>query len=318
MRIREPFEWPADKARLRRRAIVLEWATIGAMASVILVMGLVMGSSQAMRTAWFEDILGPIPAIAFLIAARLERRPPNENFPLGYYRSMSIAYLVGATATLIVGSALLIENVVTLVSRDRPTIGLVTVFGHDLWMGWLMIAALVYSMLLPVILGHLKMPIAHEIHDKVLIADAAMLKADWMTAAAAIVGVLGIGFGLWWADAAAAAFIAVEIVRDGVKHVWRAMRDLADQMPRTVDRAEPHPAIEAARRGALSVDWVEDVEVELREEGHVITGTVFVEPRPGVDVLNRLDEVKEAVCAADWRLYDPVIALVPGRHRGTR
>src|SRR5690606_32863632 len=93
MRIREPFEWPADKARLRRRAIVLEWATIGAMASVILVMGLVMGSSQAMRTAWFEDILGPIPAIAFLIAARLERRPPNENFPLGYYRSMSIAYL---------------------------------------------------------------------------------------------------------------------------------------------------------------------------------------------------------------------------------
>lgn len=39
-------------------------------------------------------------------------------------------------------------------------------------------------------------------HDKVLHADAKMNKADWMTAAAALVGVLGIGLGWWWAKIA--------------------------------------------------------------------------------------------------------------------
>lgn len=43
----------ADLARARR----LEWWTLGWMSSVVLVMWLVMGSSQAMKTALVEDVL---------------------------------------------------------------------------------------------------------------------------------------------------------------------------------------------------------------------------------------------------------------------
>jgi cobalt-zinc-cadmium efflux system protein len=42
-------------------------------------MGLSMGSSQAMRTAWIEDTLGLVPPIVFLIAARFEERASNAG-----------------------------------------------------------------------------------------------------------------------------------------------------------------------------------------------------------------------------------------------
>ena len=62
-----------------------------------------------------------------------------------------------------------------------------------------------------------------------------MNKADWLTAAAAIVGVVGIGFGLWWLDAVAAALISLDITKDGVSNLRRAVVDLMDQTPTTID-----------------------------------------------------------------------------------
>ena len=59
-----------------------------------------------------------------------------------------------------------------------------------------MLPALAYSALPSVLLGRAKIPLAEELHNKVLYADAKMNKADWLTAGAAMVGVVGIGFGL--------------------------------------------------------------------------------------------------------------------------
>lgn len=310
MRVRPAYDWPPERARLRRRAIRLEWITLAAMATVVVAMFFAMGSSQAMRTAWIEDLLGFVPAIAFLVAARVERKPPNAAFPHGHYRAVSIAYLVGATAVLAVGLFLLFDNATTLLAAEHPTIGAMEVFGHDLWQGWVMIAALAYSAVPPVILGRLKEPVARDLHDKVLVADAAMQKADWSTALAAIAGILGVACGLWWADAAAALVIALDVTRDGARHVARATMDLADRSPTTVERDRPHPAIAAARQAALSVPWVADAEVELREEGHLITGTLYVVPRDGAPPLARLEELRRRIERAHWQLYEVVIAPV--------
>ncbi len=65
-----------------------------------------------------------------------------------------------------------------------------------------MLAALTYPIVPPFILGRLKQPVARRIQDMVVHTDALMQKADWMTGAAASVGIIGVGFGLWWADAA--------------------------------------------------------------------------------------------------------------------
>lgn len=129
-------ELPESQAKNLRQAVRIQWFTIGFLVVTITVIYLVMGSSQAMKTAWIEDIL-------------------------------SLA----------------------------PPIGSISLFGELIWLGWLMMAVMALTIPLPIYFGRVKQRLAKELHDKVLYADAAMNKADWMTAAGSIVGVAGIGRG---------------------------------------------------------------------------------------------------------------------------
>lgn len=312
MRIRAPFRWPPEKQALRQRAIRLEWITIAVMGSATILLFFTAGTSQAMRTAFFDDLMGLVPPIAFLVAVRFERRRPNRDFPFGYYRGVSIAHFVSALTLFALGAFLVVESTSSLLRGERPSLGTLTIFGLDMWAGWVMIVALVYSTVPPVILGRLKTPIAAALHDKVLVADAALQKADWMTGIAAIAGIVGIGFGLWWFDAAAAGLIALDILYDGVKHLSRAARDLADEAPRTVEDDHRDPVVTKVRNAALALPWVEGAAVNFRGEGHLLSGVIYVAPKPRTaHLVDRAEEVREAAKAVDWRVHDPDVAFVP-------
>lgn len=229
---------PAAIADDIAHGVRLEWWTLGWLTSVVIVMGLVMGSSQAMKAAVIEDMLSLIPAIVFLASVHWERKGPCGRFPFAYRRANSLAFLVAATALLSVGSFLVYESVTTLLMQEHPTVGGITLFGHTFWAGWLMIAALSYSIVPPVILGHLKHPVAKRIQDKVLHTDALMQKADWQTGLAGIAGIIGIGLGWWWADATAALLIAASIIRDALGSIEKAVAELLDGTPRALDSNE--------------------------------------------------------------------------------
>lgn len=263
---------PPEREADLRRAKRLEWLTIFCMLTVIAAVGLTMGSSQAMRTAWIEDVLSLVPAIVFLIAARLEPKPATPRFPYGFHRVNSLAFLIAAVALTSVGLTLLFEAVSTAVKQEHVTIGPVTLFGQTFWSGWLMIAALAYSVIPPVILGHLKKPVAERINDKVLHTDAMMQKADWQTGLAGIAGIIGIGFGYWWADALAAGLISLSILLDGVKAMRGATAELIDAAPRALDGNEVD--VEArALRDALERRYPGS-RVHLRESGRYMHAQV--------------------------------------------
>ncbi len=208
MSLRSVYHLPKDKQRLLDKARRLEWITLGFQVSIVIVMYLALGSSQAMKTAWVEDMLSMIPPIVFLISLRIRHRKPDTTHPYGYLRVTLLSFLMAAAAILVVGLYLIYEASHSLVTKTHPTLGHFDLFGHYVWIGWVMIAALIYAMIPPVILGRIKIKIAKELHEKTLHADAMMNKADWMTSGAACVGVIGIGFGFWWLDAVAAIFIA--------------------------------------------------------------------------------------------------------------
>jgi cobalt-zinc-cadmium efflux system protein len=229
-----PPEISADLAAARR----LAWWTIFWMLSVIAVIGFTMGSSQAMRTAWIEDILSIVPSVVLLISLRLERKAPTRRFTYGFDRVHSLAFLIAAVALSTMGATLLFEALRTLAMREHVTIPSVFLFGQQVWLGWLMIAALAYSVVPPLILGRMKLPVARRLHDEVLHTDALMQKADWMTGLAGIGGILGIAFGLWWADALAAGLISLSILQDGVKALGIATAELIDGVPRQLDSSE--------------------------------------------------------------------------------
>lgn len=312
MRARDGFGLPPAQEAQLRRGKRLEWATIFFMATIVVVIYLTMGSSQAMKAAWIEDLLSFVPPIAFLVAARYRHRKPTAEFPYGYHRSVSIAFLAGAVALSILGLYILYDSVIGLISGEHPTIGTTVVFGHQLWAGWLMIAALVYSAIPPLVLGHMKLQPARELHDKTLKTDADMNRADWMTAGAGIAGILGIGMGLWWADSVAAGIISLDIVKDGLTNLKRVVADLMDQRPTTVE-GEVSDVPQRVRAALRSIDWVRDAEVRMREEGHVYAGEAFLVPAAplGADELPaRLNDALEVARAVDWRVHDMVFTIV--------
>ncbi|MGI8560765.1 MAG: cation transporter [Luteimonas sp.] len=298
---------PAAQQRLLRRAERLEWWTIGLLTGVVVLMYLAMGGSQAMKTAWIEDMLSLVPPISFLVAARFSRKPPDEEYLDGRNRAFDVNFLVSAVALTGVGLFLIYDSLSALIGREHPTIGAFEFRGQVIWMGWVMIAVLVVSVIPPVVLGRMKHKLASELHLKPLQTDADMNKADWMTGLTGIAGIVGIGFGLWWADAAAALLISASVLKDGLGNLKSAIRDLHDARPETTDRKQGDPLVGRVHTAVSALDWVEGCEVRLHEEGPRLCGLVIVSPRNGRALATRLAEAQRVAREVHWRM-DEVVA----------
>ena len=268
--------YPAHVENGIERGKKLEYWTIGWLITVVPLMFLVMGSSQAMKTVWIEDMLGFIPPIVYLISVRLERKRATDSFPYGFDRANSVAFVVAAAALTLMGAYLLVEAAMTLAMREHPTVGTVRALGRDIWLGWPMIAVLLWSTIPSMFLGHMKLPVAKAINDKVLHTDANMQKADWMTGIAAIAGVIGIGFGLWWADAAAALFISFGVLKDGITELRSSTAELIDGAPRDLEK---DVVAEEAERLKSALEFIfPGAKVRLRETGRLIHAQVAARP----------------------------------------
>ncbi len=311
MKAHEPVEFPPDVEACYRKARKLEWFTLAYISSAACFLYITMGSSQAMKTSFYEDVISLTPAIAFLIGTTIARRGAHPNFPYGRHRATSIAHLAAALALCMMGGFLLFEAIMSYFSGERATIGGFNLFGNMIWGGWPMLAALIYTGVPSVILGRMKLKLAPKIHDKVLYADAQMMKADWMAESATAVGVIGTGFGLWWHDPLAAALVSADILKDGIATLKTATADLIDRRPERADdsgRDRLPEEVEALWRG---MDWIDDAAVRMRDDGHILIGEAFIVPKAGTQDLPRLLEqaVGEAR-ALDWRVHDLVIMPV--------
>ena len=122
---------------------------------------------------------------------------------------------------------------------------------------------------------------------------------------------VGIGFGLWWADAAAAALISLDITKDGASNLRRAVMDLMNQAPTTVDGDDPDPLRDKLASMLRDLDWVEDVELRLREEGQVYFGEALVIPSDETDIPEKVEDALARARDLDWRIHD--LALTPVR-----
>jgi len=262
-----------------------------------------------MRTAWIEDMLSLIPQISFLIALLFIRRRPTRAFPFGHHRVMGVGHLVAGVALLAVGGNLAYEAISSLLRADHPSIGTVNLFGQTIWLGWFMVAVMSVIVIGPFFYGHAKAKLAPTLHNKVLYADADMAKADWTSTVASIVGVLGVGIGLWWLDGAAALFISLGILWDGWRNSRAAVRDLIDQRARTEDDARPHPLIARIANRVEEFSWVRESAVRMRDMGQVFHVEVFVVPTRDDVRLDDIEDVRSTVARLDWKVQDVVVIV---------
>jgi hypothetical protein len=100
-----------------------------------------------------------------------------------------------------------------------------------------------------------------------------MNKADWMTACAAMVGVVGIGLGVWWLGRAPGQ-----------------RRDTQD---------------------VAGADWIQEAAVRMRDTGHVFNVEVLAVPVDHDDhPIDRAEELTKRLRDVDWKVQDVVVALV--------
>jgi cation diffusion facilitator family transporter len=307
------FYFPEDKWLERKKARRLAWISLVALASTAIVIYLTLGQSEAMKTAWVEDLLGMIPPVVLLIAMRLELRKPNERFPYGYFRAVSVAFLATAAVLALAGFWLLFDAITKLIERERPPLGLMLIFGRPIWAGWAMIAALIYCVVVGVLLGVKKRPVAVALKDKALDADADMNRAGWMSEGAAIAGILLVGYGKWWGDAVAAGLISINIIHDGIHSLREVLADLMDETPTKLGGVEKEDLPRRIKRAAEELDWVDKAAVRLREQGHVLNGDVFVVPHADEVKVAQIEDASRTLAQIDWRIYNltvmPVSAL---------
>jgi divalent metal cation (Fe/Co/Zn/Cd) transporter len=280
-----------------KAAVRLEWWNIFWTFTYVGALGLAMGSSQAMKTAWIEDMLGLIPPLAFIIGERYERRAANRRFHYGYDRVNGLGFLVASVALAAVGLFLLKDAVSALLSQEHVTVGTVRILGHDVWLGWFMLLAQAYACVPPAIIGHKELPLANRLRDKLIHTDAKMNKANWQTGVAGIVGIALLGFGFWWGDAVAAALISFGIIWDGWQALRVALAELNDGIPHDLEgglREKDARAIEKALKREFK-----GAKVLLRETGRYIRAEVVgAAPPKGFDI----DKLEIDGLECRWRL----------------
>ncbi|WP_125077244.1 cation transporter [Pseudoxanthomonas sp. SGT-18] len=305
-------ELPGEQRRGLRRAEHLCWWSLLVMGLVATMMYFVMGGSQAMKTALVEDILSLVPPAAFLVASRFRRKGVDAEYITGRERAFDINFLISSVALTGVGLALVYDGLHTLLTATRPVVGTMVFGGHVVWQGWIMMGAMVVSVVPPVILGRKKMELAEQLSLKPLHTDADVGKADWMTGLAGIAGVAGIGMGWWWADAAAALFIAGSVLHDGASNLRAAVRDLHDARPQKLDRSDPDPLPGQLARAVADLPWVHGCAVRLHEEGFHLSGIVLLDS-PGLDA-EQVEEVRAVARRLHWRLDQIDVSVVARPH----
>lgn len=199
---------------------------------------LVMGSSQAMKAAWIEDMLSLATAFAFLLAVRLVNKKPTSRYLYGCHRSVGVAHLVAGVAFFTMGAFLIYGSVSALVTAEHPPVGSVVLFGQTVWLGWLMMIAMALTIPLPIYFGPVKMQLAKELHDKVLHADADMNKVPEMTGFSRSNLMYMRSFAAAWPDASSfVPQLVGRIVQQPVGQLpWSHVRLLLDKLDGTSER----------------------------------------------------------------------------------
>ncbi|WP_131781008.1 cation transporter [Legionella gresilensis] len=311
--VTKTVEFPKELKAQYSKAIFYEWISLFYMISAATFSFLVMSNSQTMKTVWLEDSLGIIPPLSFLVASKIVNRKANKTFPYGFHRVTSMAYFTSSLALFALGIYLLIDGSIVLLKQEHPSISSVVFLNHTIWLGFLMIAALCWSSIPSTVLGHIKIPLAHYLYDKVLYADSKMNKASWTAGFASILGILGIGLGYWWADAVVGILISLSIINDGYSNFKKSILDLLDEVPKTLEGDKTDPLIQEVEAIVKRQDWVESVALRFRDEGHVFFGDIFVTSKHKSIEIKKLSELQEEIKQHHWRLNDIVIMPVSSK-----
>ncbi len=188
------------RARLLRRGILLEYATLGwnVAGVVILAIAALAAGSVALAGFGIDSLIEIVASSVVVWELRGEQGTRRERIAL---RAIAVAF-----AILVVYIA--VQAAVTFAGDSRP---------HHSTLGLVWLAATVAAMWA---LAYGKQRTGHRLGHRVLLTEARVTVIDGSLAAAVLAGVaLNSALGWWWADPGSALVILVYGTREA-RHAW--------------------------------------------------------------------------------------------------
>jgi cation diffusion facilitator family transporter len=291
-----------DTLKLGERAAKIGFASVALIGVVKGYVGLSTGSVSLTAQA-VDSVTDLLALAAVYLGLRISRRSPSDTFPYGYYRLETLASLFTAVLILVTGVELLRESVLRTLDA--------TPIGSPLEATATAGASIPVLLLLSKYVGG----IGEEINSKSLQGQAAEFRADALSSALVLLGVVSSQLGFAYADGLVGAFISLIILRVGAGISWEALLVLLDAV------SDPEKMIEM-REEALKVAGVLGVErARIRRSGPVCMGqlSIFVDERLSVEEGHRIsEEVERRIKEAFPEVESLIIQVVPSEREELR
>jgi cation diffusion facilitator family transporter len=204
----------------------------------------VSGSVSLLSDA-LESLVNLAGAMFALLMVTVAARPPDEDHPYGhhkaeYFSSGFEGVLIFVAALAIVWAA--VQRLLTPAPLESVGLGLVLSVVSSAMNG-----ALAWSMLRK----------ARAVRSMALEADARHLFTDVWTSAGVVIGLLGVMATGWlWLDPVIAIAVALNILREGARLVWRSAEGLMDLALEPETMAEIEKTLETFRHQTIRFDHV--------------------------------------------------------------
>jgi cation diffusion facilitator family transporter len=243
------FESDAEHRHAANRALVLSALGLTLTGGIEFAIALISGSVGLLGDA-IHNLADVSTSLVAFVGFRVSRRGASASHPYGYERAEDLA---GLGVALVIWASAVFAGYVSihkLIHHGTTS---------HLWLG--MVAAAV-GIVGNQIVARYKLRVGTRIQSNTLVADAKHSWLDAIASAGALLGLVGVACGLWWADGVAGLLVTGFIVHVG----WEVTSDVVGHLMDSID-----PEILAgAESAALTVSGVDHVHVRARWLGRTL------------------------------------------------
>jgi cation diffusion facilitator family transporter len=243
------FESDVEHRHAANRALVLSALGLTLTGGIEFAIALISGSVGLLGDA-IHNLADVSTSLVAFVGFRVSRRGASASHPYGYERAEDLA---GLGVALVIWASAVFAGYVSihkLIHHGTTS---------HLWLG--MVAAAV-GIVGNQIVARYKLRVGTRIQSNTLVADAKHSWLDAIASAGALLGLVGVACGLWWADGVAGLLVTGFIVHVG----WEVTSDVVSHLMDSVD-----PVILAgAESAALRVPEVDHVHVRARWLGRTL------------------------------------------------
>jgi cation diffusion facilitator family transporter len=272
--------------------------SIAASAALTVAKGIVGVStgSLAILSEAAHSLIDLGAAIMTYIAVRISGKPADEEHHYGHGKVESVSAL-GETALLFLLSGIVIWEAVKRLIEHEPHIVVAT--------NWAFIV-MAASVVIDFFRARALTRVARATQSQALEADALHFSSDLWSSLAVIGGLIGISFGIWWADSAAALVVAFLVCVAGWRLGRRTVETLTDTAPagavdNITDVVEKVPGVVA----------VTDVRARGVGDKTFIDLTVAVSRTLPLDRVSAIKGAVESALSRDIPGAEPMVTTTP-------